>query len=86
MYAALYALGGYTYNNLAHEAPEEICNVAESGDKEDGSELDDRFDEVDTDHKVDEEELISRKSPYEQKFIREFRKLFSETLNPSRYL
>ena len=35
---------------------------------------------------MDEDELISKKSPYEQKFIREFRQLFSETLNPSRYL
>merc|ERR1712041_36552 len=33
-----------------------------------------------------EEELISKKSPYEQRFIKEFRQLFSETLNPSRYL
>ena len=30
--------------------------------------------------------MINKKSPYEQKFIREFRELFSETLNLSRYL
>ena len=35
---------------------------------------------------MDEETLIKQKTPYEQKFIREHRALFSETLNPSRYL
>ena len=38
------------------------------------------------DRNVDEEALIKQKSPYEQKFIREHRELFSKTLNPSRYL
>ena len=27
-YAALYALGGYTYNNVMHEVPDEQCNAA----------------------------------------------------------
>merc|ERR1712240_569203 len=35
---------------------------------------------------VDEETLIQQKSPYDQKFIREHRQLFSKSLNPSRYL
>ena len=30
--------------------------------------------------------MINQKSPYEQKFIREHRELFSESLNLSRYL
>ena len=29
-YAALYALGGYTYNNIIIEAPEETCNSVNS--------------------------------------------------------
>ena len=29
-YAALYALGGYTYNNIVIEAPEEVCNSVNS--------------------------------------------------------
>ena len=28
VYAALYALGGYTYNNVIHEVPDEQCNAA----------------------------------------------------------
>ena len=66
-YAALYALGGYTYNNVVVEAPEEMCNSV-SSDKED-SDSDDGFDETDSDKKVDEEELIKKKSKYEQSFI-----------------
>ena len=63
-----------------------MCNSAEKENEEDGSESDDEFNAIDADPKVDKEELINKKSPYEQKFIREFRELFSETLNPSRYL
>ena len=66
------------------EAPEEMCNSV-SSDKED-SDSDDGFDETDSDKKVDEEELIKKKSKYEQSFIRDFRQLFSETLSPSRFL
>ena len=69
-----------------HEAPEEICNTVGGDDEDEESESDDGFDEAGTDLKVDEDDLISKKSPYEQKFIREIRQLFSETLNPSRYL
>ena len=68
------------------EAPKEICNTVGGDEEDEESESDDGFDETETDPKVDEEELISKKSPYEQKFIREFRQLFSETLNPLRYL
>ena len=83
-YAALYALGEYTYNNVIMEAPEKMCNSVNS-DKED-SDSDDGFDETDSDRKVDEEELIRKKSKYEQSFLRDFRQLFSETLSPSRFL
>ena len=38
------------------------------------------------DKDIFEESLIKQKAPNEQKFIREHRGLFSETLNPSRYL
>ena len=50
---------------------------------------DDDFDGDDnagSNSKVDEEELIKTKSLYEQKFIREFRSLFRETLNPKRFM
>ena len=85
-YAALYAIGGYTYSNVVHETHSEQCNVAksdESGTDTDGED-EEGIDETDRD--VDEETLIKQKSPYKQKFIREHRKLFSETLDPSRYL
>ena len=85
-YAALYAIGGYTYDNLVQELDDEVCNSVEKDGEETDSEPDGEDDGIDTDKKIDEEELISKKSPYEQKFIREFRQLFSETLNPSRYL
>ena len=39
-----------------------------------------------TSPKVDEEALIRQKSPYVQKFIRDHKSLFSETLKPSRFL
>ena len=74
------------YNNIVLEAPEEICNAVGGVEEDHESESEDGFDETETDPKVDEDQLISKKSPYEQKFIREFRQLFSETLNPSRYL
>merc|ERR1712237_232006 len=35
---------------------------------------------------VDEEELIAQKTEFEQEFIREFRRLFSETLSHNRHL
>ena len=69
-YAALYTVGGYTYRNAVIESPVEMCNWV-SSDKDD-SDSDDGFDESDQDTKVDEEELIKKKSKYEQSFIREF--------------
>ena len=63
-----------------------MCNSVKKDDEETDSEPDKEDDGIDTNTKVDEEELISKKSPYKQRFIREFRQLFSETLNPSRYL
>ena len=85
-YTALYTLGGYTYNNVIHEVPDKQCNAAKDDELETDTygEDEESIDERDSD--VDEETLIQQKSPYEQKFIREHRQLFSESLNPSRYL
>ena len=63
-YAALFAIGGYTYDNLVQEPPDEVCNSAEKDDKETDSEHDEEDDGIDADTKVDEEELIGKKSPY----------------------
>ena len=85
-YAALYAIGGYTHSNIVHKVHDEQCNAAKSDESEtdtDGEE-EEGIDEADRD--VDEETLIKQKSPYKQKFIREHRQLFSESLDPSRYL
>ena len=86
VYAALFAIGGYTYDNLVQEPNDEVCNSVKKDNEETDSEPDEEDNGIDTDKKVNEEELISKKSPYQQRFIREFRQLFSETLNPSRYL
>ena len=62
-YAALYALGGYTYNNVVHETHNEQYNAAksdESGTDTDGED-EEGIDEADKD--VDEETLIKQKSP-----------------------
>ena len=86
-YAALFAIGGYTYNNIINETDEEQCNSAKDHEEEELDQDDEDPDGIDeTDRDVDEETLIKQKTPYEQKFIREHRALFSENLNPSRYL
>ena len=85
-YAALYALGGYTYSNIIHEVHDEQCNAAKSNESGTDTDREDEEGIYKTDRDVDEETLIKQKSPYEQKFIREHRKLFSETLDLSRYL
>ena len=84
-YAALYAIGGYTFDNLVQE-DSETCNSANTDATEEDSDPEEEDDGIAPDKAINEEELIKTKSPYEQKFIREFRQLFSETLNPSRYL
>ena len=84
-YAALYALGGYTYNDVIHEVPDEQCNAAKDDELETDTYREDEEGINETDSDVDEETLIQQKSPYEQKFIREHRQLFSESLNPLRY-
>ena len=33
-YAELYALGGYTYSNIIHKAPDEQCNAAKNDESE----------------------------------------------------
>ena len=82
-YAALYAVGGYTYNNVIHEADDKQCNTAKSDEQGGDQEVEDMDGIDETDRDIDEEALIKQKSPYEQKFIKEHRELFSETLNLS---
>ena len=48
--------------------------------------MDDDDDVDDTSKVMDEELLIKQKSPFEQKFIRDHKPLFSETLNPDPYI
>ena len=75
-YTALYALGGYTYNNVVHKAPDKQCNLANNGEAETDNDLEDEKGIDETDKDVNEEALIRQKSPYEQKLIREHRQLF----------
>ena len=57
-YAALYAVGGYTYNNIVHEAEDEQCNTAKSDKPETDKDQED-MDGIDkTDRSIDEEALI----------------------------
>ena len=85
-YAALFALGGYTQNNMVEEGSEEYCNPANKGEEDAYDDLDGEDQGAESSPRVDEEALIRQKSPYEQKFIRDHRSLFSETLKPSRFL
>ena len=61
-------------------------NNVEEGKEEANDDDADRDDDVRSSPEVDEESLINQKSAYEQEFIRAHRSLFSETLNPGRYL
>ena len=65
---------------------EAAVSVVEEGKEEANYDDVDGDDNAGSNSKVDEEELIKTKTPYEQKFIREFRSLFSETLNPKRFM
>ena len=85
-YSLLYSLGGYTYSNLVEEGVMEAVSTVEEGKEEADDDDFDGDDNAGSNSKVDEEELIKTKTPYEQKFIREFRSLFSETLNPKRFM
>ena len=85
-YSLLFALGGYTYTNLMEEGVPETANVVEEGKEVANDDGDDGDDYARSCSEVDEEALIRQKSPYEQKFIRAHRSLFSETHNPNRYL
>ena len=85
-YAALFALGGYTYNNVVEEGSEEYCNSTNEGEESADDDLEGEDEGADSSPKVDEEALIRQKSPYVQKFIRDHKSLFSETLKPSRFL
>ena len=40
-YATLYALGGYTYNNVVHKAPDKQCYSAYNGEAETDNDLED---------------------------------------------
>ena len=82
-YAALFALGGYTYNNVVEEGSEEYCNSTNKGEESADDDLEGEDEGADSSPKVDEEALIRQKSPYVQKFIRDHKSLFSETLKPS---
>ena len=85
-YSLLYSLSGYTYNNLVEEGVMEAVSTVEEGKEEADDDDFDGDDNAGSSSKVDEEELIKTKTQYEQKFIREFRSLFSETLNPDRFM
>ena len=79
-------MGGYTCSNIIQKAPDKQCNAAKNDELETDTDGKDKegIDEMDKD--MDEETLIQQNSPYEQKVLREHRQLFSESLNPSRYL
>ena len=85
-YSLLYGLGSFTYNNLVEEGVMEAFSAVEEGEEEADNDDFDGDDNTGSNSKVDEEELIKTKSPYEQKFKREYRSLFSETLNPERFM
>ena len=85
-YSLLYSLGGYTYNNLVEEGLMEAVSTVEEGKEEADDDNFDGDDNAGSGSEVNEEELIKTKTPYEQKFIREFRSLFRETLNPERFM
>ena len=74
------------YNNLVEESVMEAVSMVEEGEEEADDDDFDGDDNAGSNSKVDEEELIKTKTLYEQKFIREFRSLFSETLNPKRFM
>ena len=57
-YAALYASGGYTFNNIIHEAPYKQCNSAKDGEAETDNDLEDEEGINETEKDVDEEALI----------------------------
>ena len=63
-YAALYALGGYTYDNIIHEVPDKQCKAAKDDESETDTDGEDKkgIDKMERD--VDEETLIQQKSPY----------------------
>ena len=72
-YAALYALGSYTYNNIVQKVPDKQCNLANDEEVDTDNDLEDEEGIEETDLKIDEEALINQKSPYKQKFIRKHR-------------
>ena len=64
----------------------EAVSTVEEGNEEANYDDDDGDDNAGSNSKVDEEELIKTKSLYEKQFIRAHRSLFSETLNPKRFM
>ena len=85
-YSLLYSLGGYTYDNLVEEGIMEAVSTVEEGKEEADDDNFDGDDNTGYGSEVNEEKLIKTKTPYKQKFIREFRYLLSETLNPDRFM
>ena len=61
-------------------------STVEEGKEEANDDDFDGDDNAGSNSKVDQEGLIKTKTLYEQKLIREFRSLFSETLNPKRFM
>ena len=57
-YAALYALGGYTYDNVVHEEHNEQCNAAKNDESETDTDGEDEEGIHKIDKDVDEETLI----------------------------
>ena len=57
-YAALYALGGYTYDNVIHEVPDKQCKAAKDDESVTDTDGEDKegIDEMDKD--MDKETLI----------------------------
>ena len=85
-YAVLFALGGYIYTNIVEQGIPETTYTVNEGKVVADDDLADGDDDAGSGSKVDGEFLIRQKSPYEQKFIRANRSLFSETLKPSWFL
>ena len=61
-YAALFALGGYTYSNLVEEGSEDYCNSRGEGEKDADDDLVGEDEGVESSPKVDEEALIRQKA------------------------
>ena len=71
---------------MVEEGSEEYCISANEVKENADDDLEGEGKGGESSPKVGEEALIRQKSPYKQKFIRDHRSLFSESLKPSRFL